>query len=104
MTKVPVLPTSKQEKFAERVAAGYSHAAAARAAGYSARSAVWQAYQLTKTPRVAARIAELRELGQNSPAIAILDSTGTPLLYIALATSSGAIGFTSPNQMEFLEK
>jgi Terminase small subunit len=101
---VPVLSTNKQEKFAERVAAGCKHAAAARQVGYSARSAVWQAYQLTKTPRVAARIAELRQLGQNSQAIAILDSAGTPLLYIALATSSGAIGFTSPNQIELLGK
>jgi hypothetical protein len=99
---VPVLPTSKQEKFAERVAAGCNHAAAARQAGYSIRSAAWQAYQLTKTPRVAARITELRELGQNSQAIAILDSAGKPLFYIALA--SGAVGVTSPNQIEFLEK
>jgi Terminase small subunit len=104
MNKLPVLPTIKQEKFAERVAAGYNHAAAARDAGYSVRSAAWQAYQLTKTPRVAARIAELRELGQNSPAIAILDSAGTPLFYIALASSSGAIGVTSPNQIELLGK
>jgi hypothetical protein len=99
---VPVLPTSKQEKFAERVAAGCNHAAAARQAGYSIRSAAWQAYQLTKTPRVAARVAELRELGQNSGAIAILDSVGNPLFYITVA--SGAVGFTSPNQIEFLEK
>jgi phage terminase small subunit len=87
---VPVLPTIKQEKFAERVAAGCNHAAAARQAGYSVRSAAWQAYQLTKTPRVAARIAELRELGQNSQAIAILDSAGKPLLYIALASGAQA--------------
>jgi hypothetical protein len=99
---VPVLPTIKQEKFAERVAAGCNHAAAARQAGYSVRSAAWQAYQLTKTPRVAARIAELRQLSQNPQGITIIDYAGRPLFHITVASGSGAIGFTPSNQIELL--
>ena len=101
---MPVLSIARQEKFARSVASGSNHAAAARTAGYSPRYAACLGYQLVKQPRVAERIRELRQLGQNAQAITVVDGAGRPLFYIAFASGFGAVGFNSPNQIELLGK
>lgn len=86
----PILQT-RQETFARETARGRSFREAAIAAGYSPRSATSIGSQLAKHPRVAQRIAELRERNN------VLQGLGLP---ITAVDQCAPVVFFIPRVME----
>lgn len=60
-TKMPILPNSRHEVFAQQIAKGSSQSCAYVAAGYKEETRAANASALIRKPNVAARIAELRQ-------------------------------------------
>src|SRR5215831_11256721 len=58
-----ILQNARHELFAQAVAKGVNQSAAAKAAGYSAKTACEQGSRLARNVQIAARIKELRERG-----------------------------------------
>jgi Terminase small subunit len=87
-----VLSTIKQEIFSRSVAEGHTYTEAARRAGYSAKSACCIGSQLARQPRIAQRVAELRQVQrsrQNAPGVAVVDAAGNTVGYIPVISISG---------------
>jgi hypothetical protein len=70
------LKNPRHEQFAQRVAEGQSHRAAAEACGYSRKSAASIGAQLARLPDVSARILVLRTMTTSAPAIALRGISG----------------------------
>jgi phage terminase small subunit len=76
---MPVLPNIRREKFAQNIAAGQNASEAYAGAGFEAKSSIRiNALRLTRDPKVAARILELRE----RKAVVIEQTTGITRAYV----------------------